>query len=193
MKGVTFHTPSARDVIYVSKNIRVTDAYEIYNASPFDDPYSLAQAILFNMERGGFAMVTKLDDKPVHLIGWDEIHPGVLQAWAFGTDEFTRVSTRLSKFVKRKLRPPLLTVGYHRLQADSHAKHFEAHKWLKFFGLKVESIMHGFGRDGSDYIRFFGLRNWFDVPTQATQAPEAASASGRSGRQDRSSAQRSGA
>lgn len=144
--------------------MRKDDWREISNVVPksFAHPLMLAKRVNESIARGDFAMCCALDDRPVCCLGWAELHPGVLEAWAYGTDEFPKVSTELTKFVKRQLRPSLLgQLGIHRMQAISRSDHVKAHRWLGVLGFVKESVLSAYGSDGADYIMFRASRGDF--------------------------------
>ncbi len=156
--------PTLADLEYCAMQMREDDKREIYNVVPhgFQNPLALAKRVNESIARGDFALCCALDDRPVCCLGWAELHPGVLEAWAYATDEFPRVSTELTKFVKRQLRPSLLGhLGIHRMQAISRHDHVKAHRWLGVLGFRKEATLNAYGSDGADYFMFRASRGDF--------------------------------
>lgn len=159
---ISMRAPTLADLEYCASHMRASDWQEIVNVVPHgvDHPLTLARHINGLIGRGNFSMCCAFQDRPVVCLGWTELHPGVFEAWAFGTDEFPKVSTELTKFVRRQLRPSLLSnLGVHRMQAISRFDHHDAHRWLRVLGFKPESVLKFYGRDGSDYVMFRATRS----------------------------------
>jgi hypothetical protein len=84
-----------------------------------------------------------------------EDNPFLFQMFAFGTDDFNNIAKPLTRFLKKTVVPTLFgELGAHRLEADSHEKHTQAHRWLRWFGARQEGVKRRYGRDGSDYYTF---------------------------------------
>lgn len=156
---IHFSSPLAFDIDYVSMNMRQKDMAEVSNVFWTDNPLAIAAAVIKTINQGNFAACCYRNDVPVALIGWREVHPGVLEGWSYATDAFSTISTSLTKFVIRVLRPSLEGSKVHRLQAISRFDHFEAHAWMRTIGMKPESTLKRYGVDGSDYIMFAATRD----------------------------------
>jgi hypothetical protein len=144
--------PAHQPVLYVAAHMRERDAEEIYNVRFDANPFHLMNDV---MAQSSFAWVAWHDGKPAAVFGGAPRHPGVWQMFAFGTDDFNRIARSLTRFAQRDVIPRLFgELGAHRLQADSHIRHVDAHRWLKRLGAVEESVRKGYGRDGSDYLHF---------------------------------------
>lgn len=153
--------PTRNGIEFIACNMRAIDALEVYGLLPFNNPFLLAKHTIDLVNGGGFGVMACIGERPAAVLGFTELTPRVLTAWAFGTDEFRIVSMQLTKFVMRSLRPALLASPAHRLQADSRFDHVEAHEWLKVLGFREEGMIHRLGKDGADYIRFYQLKEWY--------------------------------
>jgi RimJ/RimL family protein N-acetyltransferase len=75
--------------------------------------------------------------------------------FAFATDKFPRLALGLTRFAKKTVIPTLFRdLGAHRLQCESHEKHTSAHRWLELLGAEQESVLRGYGKDGSNYFQY---------------------------------------
>lgn len=172
-RRVTLAAVTLPAVEYIACRMRAADEREIYGLLPHNNPFLLARYIVDLVNAGGFGVVACLGERPVAALGFIERHPRCLSAWAFATDEFPRVAKTLTKFVLTELRPALIASPAHRLEADSRFDHLQAHAWLKVLGFREEGILHRFGKDGADYIRFYQLKESDNV-----HCPENADATG---------------
>ena len=158
-----WRSPTLADIERVAMKMREDDRREIYNVIPGDyaNPFALSKFLKGVLDRGNFGCCACLDENtPVCVLGWTELHPGVMEAWAFATDDFSKLSTPLTKFVRQQLRPSLLSnLGIHRMQAISRHDHVQAHRWLAVLGFRQEAVLKHYGRDGSDYFMFRATRS----------------------------------
>jgi hypothetical protein len=152
--GVTLH--ALQDIC---QRMREVDKVEIYGMMPHDSWYVLswdAYALITNKGRGRVAW---WQGRPAGLCAFTEMHPGVWNAWMFGTDDFRNVVVDLVRWGRREVRDILAVSRGHRCQCDSRAGHDQAHRLLKALGARQEGPpMKGYGKDGSDYLRFVWLR-----------------------------------
>lgn len=140
-------------VSYLAHNMRDEDAREIFNTLNHDDPDKLARETCLATALGK-AGVAFRNGRPTGIAGVSPIRSGVWAAWAFGTVEWSLGIMDLTRFIKRDLRDYLERQGAHRLQCESRFDHVTAHRWLEMLGARREGVLHGYGRDGSDFIQF---------------------------------------
>lgn len=144
--------PTHHDVLHVCLNMRARDAEEIYALRFEDNPFLIMNEVMVQRH---FAWVAWHDGRPTTVFGAAQKHPGVFQMFAFGTDDFNNIAKPLTRFLKKTVVPTLFgELGAHRLEADSHEKHTQAHRWLRWFGARQEGVKRRYGRDGSDYYTF---------------------------------------
>lgn len=145
-------TPPAHDTVhFVTHNMRARDREEIYGLRFTDNPFVITNEV---MAQPSFAWVAWHDRLPAAVFGGMERHPGVWSMFAFGTDSFGHIARPLTRFAKTSVIPRLWELGAHRLQADSHEKHREAHLWLERLGARRESVRVAYGRNGSNYFHY---------------------------------------
>lgn len=144
--------PTLSDLEYICLNLRQADATEIYGVLNHDNPFLLARQTL-EIAQGGFVTVAHAQ-RPVAVLGFHEQHKGVLNVFAYATDEFPLVAYALTRFALKELKPALLGSGSHRAQCDSRCDHLSAHRWLMALGFYPEGALKSYGKDRADYIRF---------------------------------------
>lgn len=145
--------PTLSDLEYICLNLRQADKDEIYGVLPHDNPFLLARQTMDIAGAGGFVTVAHAR-RPVSVLGFHEQHPGVLNVFAYATDEFHLVAYGLTRFALKDLKSAMLASGAHRAQCDSRYDHYQAHRWLECFGFTAEGQLKAYGKDASDYIRF---------------------------------------
>lgn len=145
--------PTLSDLEYICLNLRQADRDEIYGVLPHDNPFLLARQTMDVFCSGGFVTVAHAR-RPVSVLGFHEQHPGVLNVFAYATDEFHLVAHGLTRFALKDLKQAMLASGAHRAQCDSRHDHHTAHRWLECFGFRAEGPLKAYGKNRSDYIRF---------------------------------------
>lgn len=140
-------------ILFLAHNMRERDRVEVFNAINHDSPDMLARECLW-VTAYGKTGVAFSGGRPVGVVGVVPLRGGVWEAWAFGTNEWSRGARDLTRFAVKQLKPFVLKHGGHRVQAKSRYDHHDAHRWLRWLGAKEEGLLRGFGRDRSDYIMF---------------------------------------
>jgi len=159
---VTLLAPDFASLAYIASNMRQADRDEIYNVIGHNNPYLLAQQTL-DASRMGSAVVAARNSRPVAVMGFVVIHPGVGTMYAYATRDFYRVALTLTKYAIRVMRPAMMASGLHRVQCQSRFDHHSAHGWLELLGFKRETVLRQFGADRSNYIQYYALKDWFDA------------------------------
>lgn len=159
--------PDRYAIEYICLHLRACDRREIFTMQPHDNPVRLAQEAWWVFTNRGRAAVAWHDGRPAAVIGLWEKWPGVWEASAFGTDAWRNVAIECVRWARKNISQIIEEVGGHRLQADSHVESTESHKFLRAMGAEAESLLPGYGKDGSDYIRFVWVKktrkDWTDV------------------------------
>lgn len=135
------------DIIEVCLNLREDDLAEVMATRWTNDLYDLASDFA-HTPGGKFAVIH--DDKPVCIFGVATRTPGVGQGWLVGTDDIGKAGVEVAHACRKVIRG-LFNADVHRIQAYSASFHTHAHQWLELIGFKRESVMHKFGKDGSDF------------------------------------------
>jgi len=140
------------DLLYIARHMREIDRSEIFGMRWDDDPDKVAGETLQAVMAAGTCKLFYADN-PAAVLGAVERHPGVWNAFAYGTDEWPKVIRRLSVYAKTVFAPWLFARA-HRIEAQSRFDHVTAHRWLEWLGAERESTLRGYGRDGSDYFNY---------------------------------------
>jgi hypothetical protein len=142
---------------YIALHLRDRDRREVHGVRWDDDPIQLAHqtATILHEGRGH---IVEHDGRPAAVIGVCEVHPGVWQGLAFGTDDFARCIPRLTKLARVDLQAYIVERGGHRLEVFSRFDHEDSHRWLVYLGAEREGVMRCYGKDGADFVRFAWTR-----------------------------------
>lgn len=98
-------------------------------------------------ELGGIAALTYIP-----------MRKGVWNLGLFATNNFQKIHLSLTKLVINSIIPVLDNANAHRVEAQSIVGYKTVHDWLKFLGLKEESILKGYGKNKEDFINFAWVR-----------------------------------
>ena len=82
------------------------------------------------------------------------MRPGVWNVGLFATDKLEIIGKSLTKHIIKVIIPMLQEIGTHRVEAQSIVGYEEVHEWFGFLGLKPESMLHGYGRNGERFHKF---------------------------------------
>lgn len=144
--------PDHGAVFHVVRNMRAIDRTEIFGIRNHENPFLVTQEV---MTRPEMTWVMWHGDEPAVVLGGVEMWRGVWSIHCFGTDNWSRLAVPLTRFVKKTMVPLLVDrFNAHRLEADSHEAHTEAHRWMELCGATREGVKRGRGKDGSDYHTF---------------------------------------
>lgn len=144
------------DALYVARSMRDVDRREIsatlWSFTPWDFAVDCTRL-------PGSAWAALVDGEPVAIGGIALNQPGVGQAWMVGTPKLPLAAVTLTRFCK-DVTHRMLTEdsGINRIQAFSAAFHTEAHDWLNAVGLNAAQPLQKYGKEGEDFILFYGLR-----------------------------------
>ena len=98
-------------------------------------------------ELGGIAALTYIP-----------MRKGVWNLGLFATNNFQKIHLSLAKLVINSIIPVLDNANAHRVEAQSIVGYKTVHNWLKFLGLKEESVLKGYGKNKEDFINFAWVR-----------------------------------
>lgn len=138
--------------LHVSRNMRDADWREL-SVQRFGPTRDLFAHEAVEAAKRGPAAVICVDGEPVLVGGVALCNPNTANLWMWATPKWTR-AVKTTARVARAFIDAVRASGVQRVQALSHAEHAEAHKWIRFFGLRMECHMSCYGSDGSDFILF---------------------------------------
>ena len=155
-------------VEYITFKMRERDKRELFGLCPHNDPLQFACEATHILRNHGRSQIAYIDGKPAALFGFScHLKPRVYDVWMFGTDDFTKAIFPLMRWCRNAANDILSIEKAHRLQAQSRADHFEAHKLIKAMGGIEECRLEGWGKDGSDYLMF----KWINGKNDAVLRP----------------------
>jgi len=94
------------------------------------------------------------EDGPIAILTYIPLRYGVWSFGMFATDKFGKIGTQLTRLILKRIIKALNEAGAHRVECQSIEGYDEVHNWLQFLGLKKESLVRGFGRNGENFITF---------------------------------------
>lgn len=144
------------DVLHVALNMRDDDHAEVMATRWNDDPYDFAAEC---MRLPGAKVVVKDEfGIPVCIGGSANWIPGVAQMWLVGTDDISRHGIEVAHAARNIIQTLFDTGTIHRVQAFSSATHKRAHRWMTAIGMREESRLSRYGKNGEDFIIFSALK-----------------------------------
>lgn len=114
---------------------------------------SSPQAIdVFSQPKHGYALTE--NGEIYAAFGIVPIWSGVGEAWMLPTVHLKRKKVSASRHMRIGLDELIGDLNMHRTQAAVKVDHEEAHRLVKFVGMREEGLMRRYGPDGSDYVRY---------------------------------------
>lgn len=150
-----------REVSFVAAHMREADRREIWCQWPDRDAAALAWAMTRSSPDHCWAAFEA--GSPVAAFGLTEQHPGLWQAWAFGTKRLRRAVPAISRHALGVIRPDLIARGANRVEARSIAGHDLAHRWLESLGARRQCLLEAYGRNGEDFVLYAWVRRGDDI------------------------------
>jgi len=102
----------------------------------------------------GPAFTFMVDDEVIAVVGLSILWPGVASVWSFLERDIENHIFWFHRNSKRLLNETVQACDIHRVQAAISKEDQRAIRWIKSLGFKLESTMHKFGTDKSDYFNF---------------------------------------
>lgn len=155
-----FDDPGA---LHICRNMRRTDAAEIYAMRPDMDAWALYRDLAATRPAHlWLEMIRPVTQvQPVALFGIMATSPGVGIAHLIGTPAFGRVAARaVIARIQHIIIPELLDGGLHRVEALSLASYGWAHRFLRSAGAHAEGPpRRALGKAGEDFQAFVWLKD----------------------------------
>lgn len=148
-----------QDIFTVALFMRDRDFAELSAINPVDTREALADALAERYDNCGL-MCGWRDGRPVCIGGVIEGRPNVCSLLFFATDEFGEIALEITKFIKKRLIPPLIEAGAIRIDALSMEGHDQVHRWLETLGLsrETEKPLRNFGKGGESFVYFAWIK-----------------------------------
>lgn len=93
-------------------------------------------------------------DKPIAIIGYSLLWPGVAEAWAVTTDLIDKDRFSFCKKVREYLDFSFNSMGIKRMHITVKNDYLEGMQFARFLKFKPEAFLAKYGPDGSDYIQY---------------------------------------
>lgn len=148
-------TASLDQVFDVALTMRDSDYAEFSAVSHTRTRGELAEELAMRFATRRQVMCAKKDGKPVAIFDTLELRPRVLTLMFFATADFPKIAIDMTRFVTKRLFPPQVAAGVHRIECVSMEGHSEAHRWIEILGLKREGgPLLKFGKNGETFYQF---------------------------------------
>tara|TARA_R100001594_G_scaffold26371_2_gene51143 strand:+ start:4001 stop:4576 length:576 start_codon:yes stop_codon:yes gene_type:complete len=136
------------DVVEIARNMRLSDAEEIWPVTIVKTPETLAVATVAGY---GLKYVARYGAVPVATWGATEIRPQVASVWMFATDRWPKVALSVTRHINKTVMSILMSEGYVRAECWSHDNHHVAHRWLELLGAVREATVEDYGQNRVPY------------------------------------------
>lgn len=147
-----------RDASFIAANMRRPDLREISCLWETWDTRALGLCAL-ETAVPGMVWSVWYEGQPAAAFGFSRasaFDPEHWQAWAFGTDRFTRCVPLITRHIL-SLRVSI-EQNCRRLQVISYAGHAGAHRWIEALGARREGRLGSYGRGGEDFYVYAWVR-----------------------------------
>lgn len=145
-----------QDALHVALNMREEDRAEVMATSWSEDPFDFAVECI---RSPGIKLAVRDENGVAVCIGGVALNqPGIGQAWLVGTPDIGRLGIEVAHAARKIFKTMMDEGGIHRIQAHSAAFHSWAHQWLSLVGLKEESRLPKYGKNGEEFIVFSVLK-----------------------------------
>lgn len=148
---------SEDDIYNIALQMRKRDYEEIVCMTWADGREDLAEFLVKHLA-GHENVYCFGDERPVGIVSYVPVRPGVWSLGMYATTEFEKVGRFLTRVIIKDIIPALDRANAHRVEALSISGYDSVHRWLEFIGLKKENVVPGFGRDGEDFVTFAYVR-----------------------------------
>tara|TARA_B100000902_G_scaffold367574_1_gene390284 strand:+ start:5609 stop:6136 length:528 start_codon:yes stop_codon:yes gene_type:complete len=148
------------DIYEVALEMRKRDLEELLAVTNCDNREELAThlAIMWGSNINNTYVFCDGDEK-ICCLTYTPLRDGVWSFGLFATNSFNKIYISLTKFILRVIIPHFNAINAHRVECQSIANYEYVHKWLEFIGLKRESTLKGYGKNGEDFYNFAYVRN----------------------------------
>ncbi len=145
---------SLADITYLSHKMRQKDVESVIAFSR-SSSLDLWAADRFRHAFAAYTLIDK-DGIPVVCSGFDELHPGVLNAWLVATPDICRHWKEAWVGIKRAIKAA--DNRYHRIEAHCLTDYPEAERFLRKLGFEFECLKRRAGVGGQNALYFAKVR-----------------------------------
>ena len=130
------------DIVYIARNLRSLDAEEIFPLTWTGRPEDLAA---LSIAAGGISTVALSGGVPVCAYGAYLGRPQMWTVWMFATDRWSEVALAVTRDIRRRMMPEMLSGDAVRADCWSMDGHDIAHRWLECLGAVRECTVEDYG------------------------------------------------
>jgi hypothetical protein len=114
-----------------------------------DEPLELAETTLAML---GFSWIVYWDGVPCAVIGGYPTHGSCWTAFAYGTDQYSRVIRLLTRWAREFMMPAVQNAGMTSVFVYVLAEYVQARKWLAMLGYREVALIPDFGKNDEDFV-----------------------------------------
>ena len=148
MALVTIDSATREAVLNAAERISDLDKIDLSMLSFEQDIKDTCLSLLNMCDDSGYCWVFFYDGKPEAFYGVCETLPGIWSVFGFGTENFYKIKYTVTKFIKRRVIPIVVAKNARKAVALVRG---DGNKWLQNLGAKIEVVLKGWGKDGSNY------------------------------------------
>lgn len=147
------------DIYEVAIKMRDRDLVELLAVTDCENRVELAMFLSEMWNETYFnTYVFKKGDEKICCLTYTPLRRGVWSFGLFATNSFNKIYISLTKFILKVLIPKFNDINAHRVECQSIVNYDYVHDWLEFIGLKRESTLKGYGKNGEDFYNFAYVR-----------------------------------
>ncbi len=141
----------AQEIESLALDLRRQDLIELRATAFEEDPRVLLQPFTSPQAlQQGFFIGPQL----VAIWAAVEQHPGLFSLGFAASPAWQPVAKAASRYIKHQIKPRLFAMGMRKGVALSHDGHHEAHRWMRWLGMREEARLAQHGKDGQDFLLF---------------------------------------
>lgn len=148
MALITIDSATKEAVLNSAKRISNLDKIDLAMLSFEENIEDICLSLLDMCDTSGYCWVFSYNGQPEAFYGVCETLPGIWSVFGFGTENFYKIKYTVTKFIKRRVIPILISKKARRAVALTRG---EGNKWLQSLGAKIETVLKNWGKDGSNY------------------------------------------
>jgi hypothetical protein len=147
---------TSNEIFDVALRMRERDFDEISALAAADTRKELARSLMVRYGGRKDVWCAAGAHGPTAVGGAIEVRPNVITLLFFATDDFPEIGLALTKFIVKRLFPPLVAAGVHRIECVSLDGYDEVHRWIQTLGLfrEFDRPMVKYGKRGESFVQF---------------------------------------
>jgi len=145
---VTIDSATREAVLNAAERISDLDKIDLSMLSFEQDIKDTCLSLLNMCDDSGYCWVFSYNGQPEAFYGVCETLPGIWSVFGFGTKNFYKIKYTVTKFIKKRVIPIVVAKNARKAVALVRG---DGNKWLQFLGAKIEVVLKGWGKDGSNY------------------------------------------